>query len=130
MEGKRKRGRPRKHIDPGVIFHMIKNNAEITDVARHLGIHRDTIYTNYRQLIDQAREIHRAEWKALRDVELEKWLEEKRLKELSKGLSKRTHKPKRKYRRTGKYARKRLSIYCGETLVTSYLLPRPGSFRD
>ncbi len=38
-------GRPRKEIDKGVMFHMLMNNAPVTHIARHLGIHRDTLYT-------------------------------------------------------------------------------------
>ena len=66
----RKRGRPKKCIDIGVMFHMIKNNAPIAAVARYLGIHRDTLYVNYRQIIEDARkahkEAHQTIWK--RDV--------------------------------------------------------------
>lgn len=55
----RKRGRPKKCIDIGVMFHMIKNNAPIAAVAKYLGIHRDTLYVNYRYIIEDARKAHK-----------------------------------------------------------------------
>lgn len=87
----RKRGRPKKNVDISVMFHMLKNNVPITVVARHLGIHRDTIYTNFRPVIDEAREA----WRKIIDERYknftEKIREEKRLKEASK-------RKKRRYR--------------------------------
>lgn len=50
-----KRGRPKKEIDAGIIFHMLKNNAPIVKVAKYLGVHRDTIYANHRDMIEEAR---------------------------------------------------------------------------
>jgi len=77
----RKRGRPRKEVDPGVILHMLTNNAPISRIAKHIGIHRDTIYTNYRQVIEAARVCNREAWKKISDAMFEEFLEKKRLKD-------------------------------------------------
>ena len=34
-------GRPKKEIDAGIIFHMVKNSAPVRTIARFLGVHRD-----------------------------------------------------------------------------------------
>jgi hypothetical protein len=74
----RRKGRPRKDVDVGVIFHMLKNGAPIAAVARHIGIHRDTLYTNFRSVIEEARVSHHAAWKVISDEMLWKLLEKKR----------------------------------------------------
>jgi predicted transcriptional regulator len=103
MEGTRRRGRPRKDIDLGVIFHMIKNGAEITKVAKHLGIHRDTIYANYRYLVNEALVLRRKTWREImeveyqkREVEAQKKMEERRLKEIAKRLERRLERRRRR----------------------------------
>lgn len=90
------RGRPRKIIDPGVVFHMIKNCAPITAVANHLGVHRDTLYANFPVLIKEAYASHREAWGKISDEMFANWLEQKRLIE-------ELQQPKRKKR---KYLRK------------------------
>lgn len=77
----RQRGRPKKDIDVGVIFHMIHNKATIKAVARHLGINRDTIYANFQAVIDRARVSHRETWHKIRDEWFAGWLESKKNKE-------------------------------------------------
>jgi len=76
----RKKGRPRKNIDEGVLFHMLKNSASISEVARHLGIHRDTIYTNFRPIIDEARKSHREAWRKIADQMFADLIERKRVR--------------------------------------------------
>jgi hypothetical protein len=78
----RKRGRPKKDIDACVIFQMLKNNGTIAAVARHLGIHRDTIYTNFRPVIDEARKAWQKTVEERIDNTLARKREEKRLKEM------------------------------------------------
>ena len=90
------RGRPSKNIDVGIIFHMIFNGAEITKVALHLGVHRDTIYSNFAHVIKEAGEAHRKAWRIIMDEWFRNFLEAKRLKEEAK-LSKRKYK-RRMYR--------------------------------
>lgn len=96
------RGRKKKEIDLGVMFHMIKNNAPITAVAKHFGIHRDTLYSNYAQVIKEARQAHTEAWKVIADEMFRAFLERKRLKEAMK-------KPKRRYRLQCPRRRKSLS---------------------
>jgi hypothetical protein len=85
------RGRPRKEIDTGLMFHMIKNSAPIKAVAKFLGVHRDTLYTNYRSIIDEARSCHRAAWRIIADEMHRQFLVKIWLKEEKK-------RKKRKYR--------------------------------
>lgn len=92
----KQRGRPKKDVDVGVIFHMVKNDATITAVARHLGIHRDTIYSNYTHVIDEARKAHRKAWRVIADARHEELLQKRIQKELAK-------RAKRKYRQSGLY---------------------------
>lgn len=79
--GKLKRGRPWKEVDAGIIYHMLKNNVPVSRVARHLGIHRDTIYANFREVIDEGRAGWRDAWKKIADAMFAEFLEKKRLKE-------------------------------------------------
>lgn len=74
---KAKRGRPRKDIDTGIIIHMLKNRATIAAVAKHLGIHRDTLYENYRSVIEEGLASHREAWRKISDEMLTRFLEEK-----------------------------------------------------
>jgi predicted nucleotidyltransferase len=80
----RKRGRPRKDVDVGIVFHMIRNKAPIAAVSRHLNIHRDTLYANFRSVIDAARLSHSEAWKVIYDEMFARFLERKRLKEEAK----------------------------------------------
>lgn len=87
-------GRPRKEIDRGVMFHMLKNDAPVTHIARHLGVHRDTLYVNYPDLIKEGRESQREAWQEIRAPIMEEWLRKRREKEEAK-------RAKRKYRPRG-----------------------------
>jgi hypothetical protein len=81
---KRNRGRPRKDINVGLVFHMAYNDAPVAIIAKHIGVHRDTIYANYRNDVEKGRELRRK----VRSEEFEKWLpkflEEKRLKAIAR----------------------------------------------
>lgn len=90
------KGRPKKDIDVGVMFHMIKNNAAIAFVARHLGVHRDTLYANFRLVIEDARASHREAWKEIMDPWIEERIRQRQLKRESK-------RKKRRYRTRGCY---------------------------
>ena len=81
---KPKRGRPKKKFDVGLAFHMLKNKASIAAVARHVNVHRDTLYANYRPLIEAARIAHREAWKIIADERFRQFLEKERLKEEAK----------------------------------------------
>lgn len=87
----KKRGRPRKDIDTVVILHMLQNKAPIVFIARFLGVHRDTLYSSYRPVIDEGLARHRAAWKIIGDEMHRQFLERKRLKEEGK-------RKKRRYR--------------------------------
>lgn len=80
----RKKGRPKKDVDVGLVFHMLKNNAPITKVAKHIGVHRDTLYANYPDLIKEAYASHREAWRKIADEMIAKWDEQKKVKEVSK----------------------------------------------
>lgn len=51
----KKRGRRKKDINVATLSHMIENGCPITVAAKHLGVHRDTLYEHYKTLIDAAR---------------------------------------------------------------------------
>lgn len=68
-------------MDSGIIFHMLKNNAPVKLVAKHVGVHRDTLYANYREVIEGGRASHSKEWGKIMDVRFAEFLERKRLKE-------------------------------------------------
>lgn len=87
-------GRSRKEIDKGVMLHMLKNKAPLTVVAKQLGIHRDTLYKNYAELIEEGREANRQAWKEITTPVIEEWLRKRREKQEAK-------KGKRKYRPRG-----------------------------
>lgn len=82
--GMKRRGRPRKNIDEGVMFHMMKNKAPITAVARYLGIHRDTIYVNFSEVIKDARKAYEEKWRVLAGKMAEQFFERHRLRESAK----------------------------------------------
>lgn len=94
-----KRGRPRKDIDVGVMFHMLKNSAPLAVVARHLGVSRDTLYANFPNLIKEAYASHRATWRKIAEESFAKWLEAKKLKDEAKRIKS----IKRRYRRKNYY---------------------------
>ena len=93
---KKRRGRPKKEVDIDVMHHMLKNKASIAAVARHVGIHRDTVYTNYKAIIAEGRASHSEAWAKIANVMLAEFFEKKRLKEEAK-------RKKRKYRERGVY---------------------------
>jgi hypothetical protein len=98
---KNKRGRPKKDVDIGVMFHMLKNDAPVTAIARHLGIHRDTLYVNYAQIINAGREAMLKAWREAIAPWLEECARKRRLKQLK--LEARLARAKRRYRRRRYY---------------------------
>lgn len=79
--GNRKRGRPRKDIDPLIVIHMLSNKADLVDVADFLGVHRDTLHSNYGPIIDEGRNLWREKWKEITKDWLNDFIKEKKLKE-------------------------------------------------
>jgi predicted nucleotidyltransferase len=77
----RKRGRPRKDIDPLIVIHMISNRAKAADVAEFLGIHRDTIYASHREAFDEGRKLFREKWSVIGEEIFQNYLKERKLKE-------------------------------------------------
>lgn len=75
-----KRGRPRKEIDEGVLFHMLKNKAPVSAIAKHLGVNRDTIYVRYRHLIREGRLANIQAWRVIITPLLEEKIRKKKLK--------------------------------------------------
>lgn len=73
MPGKLRRGRPQKEVDPGVMLHMMRNGAPVKVVARLFGVHRDTLYVRYRDVIEAGRRAARQHWLVNRGA----WLKEK-----------------------------------------------------
>lgn len=89
-------GRPRKKIDPGVVYHMTKNNAPVAAIAKFFKVHRDTLYANFKEEIKEGRALYYKELYARIDAYLEKCREENRLKDSAKTT-------KRKYRTKGSH---------------------------
>lgn len=81
LPGCRKRGRPRKDIDPLIVIHMLSNRAEAADVAEFLGIHRDTIYASHRQAFNEGRKLFREKWSVISAEMLQNFLKERKMKE-------------------------------------------------
>lgn len=50
----------------------MKNKAPVAAVARHIGIHRDTLYVNFRPTIEEGRARYREAWRLIANVMLEK----------------------------------------------------------
>ena len=100
----RKRGRPRKDIDHGILFHMVKNSAPIKAIACYFSVHRDTIYANFPDIIKEAQASYNQSLRVIQEITLIKWLKEKRMKEAEKQAAKRK---KRRYRRCFFYGRYR-----------------------
>lgn len=55
---KKRRGRPRKDIDIGVMLHMMRNGASVMAAAKGMGINRDTLYSRFRDIIEAGRKAH------------------------------------------------------------------------
>mgnify|MGYP002413567555 CR=1 FL=1 len=68
----RKRGRPKKEINTDEMLHMMRNGAPVRVVARLLGVHRDTLYARYHDVIEAGRRAARQHWLANRDAWLRK----------------------------------------------------------
>ena len=77
----RKRGRPRKDIDPLIVIHMISNRAQAVDVAKFLGVHRDTIYASHREAFDEGRKLFREKWSVISAKMFQDFLKKRKLKE-------------------------------------------------
>lgn len=81
---------PKKELDVGIITHMLKNKAPVTYIAKHLGVHRDTLYANYGEAIQRGREAHREAWRVImlpkikalikrrREIQEAKWAKRRR----------------------------------------------------
>lgn len=81
---KKKVGRPRKEIDTGLLFHLIKNKCSVAAAAKFLGIHRDTIYSRHRSTIEEGRAANQRAWAIIADKMHEAFLEKLRRKEAAK----------------------------------------------
>lgn len=79
--GHRKRGRPRKDIDIEFMKHMISNKAEAADVAKFFGVHRDTIYASYNQVVIEGRKLWWEKWSKISEVKFQNSLKKRKMKE-------------------------------------------------
>lgn len=68
-----KRGRPRKEFDHGTVFHMMANKAPVAEVARHLGVHRSTVYRLCRQFVFDGRTDFYKRWQEIMEPIAEAW---------------------------------------------------------
>jgi alpha-ketoglutarate-dependent taurine dioxygenase len=87
-------GRPRKEINESLLFHLIKNGAPIAYAARYLSVHRDTLYVNYADVIEEGRKAHYQAWQKVIVPYLEELARKRRAKQEAK-------RAKRKYRPRG-----------------------------
>lgn len=84
-------GRPKKAIDEGTMFHMLKNSAPVRNIAKYFGVHRDTLYANYGDIVREGRKAYYEAVYARIDEVTKKYKEEQAIKEAMK-------KPKRRPR--------------------------------
>lgn len=112
----KKRGRPRKDINSGLVFHMAYNTAPVSFIAQHIGVHRDTIYANCREDLKAARALQMQDQRAGTEEWLAKFLAERRLKAIERKI--REKEQRRRYYLKAKAKRMNFPTYTDFTADT------------